>query len=280
MAGDRRERPSVRPSHESGSGWSAMAKLPFLAGVEPDSLGELAPSARWQTVAAGELVLDFGDTSTEVFIVADGVVRVVVRTELGQEVILGELGSGEIFGEMAAIDGAPRSASVTALHPTRLCRIPASQFMQLVLRFPEIGLRLLRVLTARLRMQDERMTELALLPARLRLAAELLRLSRPRSNGTARVISPPLPHHVLASRIGARRETVTLALADLARANLVQVSPQAIVLPRPDALRQAIDTQMRSGLKALRQPVEEGAGDRQRTSSAMPQEGIVNLRNL
>lgn len=224
-----------------------LARLAFLRGADPAALSAAAPLARWLAVGPGGLVLDFGDATDDVFLVAEGAVRVVVRTPLGQEVILGDLGPGEVFGEMAAVDGEPRSASVTALHPTRLCRLPAAAFLEVALRSPEVGLRVMRVLVARLRLQDERLFEQVVLPVRHRLASELLRLSRPREGrGEAgRVVSPPPPQHVLAARIGARRETISLMLAELAREGLLEVSARAIALPRPEALRAAIDAQLR-----------------------------------
>ena len=225
-----------------------LARLAFLQDADPAALSAAAPLARWLAVGPGELVLDFGDTTDDVFFVAEGAVRVVVRTPLGLEVILGDLGPGDVFGEMAAIDGAPRSANVTALHASRLCRLPAAAFLGVALRSPAVALRVMRVLTARLRLLDQRLFEQVALPVRHRLASELLRLSRPREGRGAaggRVVSPPPAQHVLAARIGARRETVSLALAELAREGLVEVSARAIALPRPDALRAAIDAQLR-----------------------------------
>lgn len=230
-----------------------VARLAFLQGADPAALAAAAPLARWVAVGPGALVLDFGDTTDDVFFVAEGAVRVVVRTPLGQEVILGDLGPGDVFGEMAAIDGAPRSANVTALHAARLCRLPAAAFLEVALRSPAVGLRVMRVLTARLRLQDQRLFELTVLPARHRLASELLRLSRPREGrggAAGRVVSPPPPQHVLAARIGARRETISLMLAELAREGLIEVSPRAIALPRPEALRAAISAQLRGASAA------------------------------
>ena len=229
-----------------GGRGDALGRLPFFAGADCASVAELASSTHWLSLAPGQLVIDFGDPTDDVFLVAEGTLRVVVRTPLGQEMVLGDLGAGEVFGEMAAIDSAPRSASVAALHATRICRLPAAVFMDFVLRSPPVARKLLRVLTARLREQDQRMMEIALLPVRHRLAADLLRLSRFRPNGTERVISPPISHHVMAARIGARRETVSLAMADLAREKLAEVSSRAIVLPRPDLLREKIDAQLRA----------------------------------
>jgi CRP-like cAMP-binding protein len=91
------------------------------------------------------------------------------------------------------------------------------------------------------------------LPARERLAAELLRLSRQRADGR-RVISPPPPHHLLAARIGVRRETVSLALSSLAREGLVELSPRAIALPLPEGLRAVIDARMAGRKSTLAQP--------------------------
>jgi CRP-like cAMP-binding protein len=232
----------------SAEGAGGLARLGFLQGADPEALAEAAPLARWMALGPGELVLDYGDASDDVFLVAEGAVRVMVRTPLGQELILGDLGPGEIFGEMAAIDGALRSASVTALGAARLCRLPAAAFLDLALRSRAVGLRVMQALVARLRVQDQRNFELVALPARQRLAAELLRLSRPREKGAGRVVSPPPPQHVLAARIGARRETVSLALGELGREGLLEATPRAIALPRPEALRADIDAQLEQGM--------------------------------
>jgi CRP/FNR family transcriptional regulator, cyclic AMP receptor protein len=228
-----------------------LASLSFLQGADPAALTEAARLARCISLRPGEAAIGLGDTTNDVFLVADGAVRIVVHTRLGQEVIFGDLGPGELFGEMAAIDGAPRSASVTALSPTRLWRLPATAFLDLALRSPPVGRRLLRKLVDRLRIQDERTLELATLPVRLRLAAELLRLSRPRgAKETAgggiseRVVSPPPQQHILAARIGARREAISRELTALVREGLIQVSSRAIVLPRPDVLRAIVEEQL------------------------------------
>ncbi|MBD0272353.1 MAG: Crp/Fnr family transcriptional regulator [Acetobacteraceae bacterium] len=244
MGGDRGREHGTQQAERLDGG---LARLAFLRDADPAALAAAAPAARWLAVGPGELVLDFGDTTDDVFFVAEGAVRVVVRTPLGQEVILGDLGPGDVFGEMAAIDGAPRSANVAALHASRLCRLPAPAFLEIALRSPAVGLRVMRVLTTRLRLQDERLFEQVVLPVRYRIASELLRLSHPRDGrgGAERVVSPPPPQHVLAARVGTRRETVSLMLTELSREGLVEATPRAIVLPRPEALRAAISAQLR-----------------------------------
>jgi CRP-like cAMP-binding protein len=218
----------------------ALRRLPFLSGIPEEALERLAALARWRTLDPGEVVLDYGDASDEVFFVAEGTMRVVIRSAAGDETILNDMVAGDIFGELAAIDGIRRSANVTALVRSRLCVVPGSAFIQMVLGHPAAGLRLMRMLAARLRMKDERMLEAKALPVRQRLIAELLRLSRDRGNGERR-LSPPPPQHVLAARIGLRRETVSRELAKLARAGLLTTSRGAIILHRPEELRAEIE---------------------------------------
>ncbi len=222
----------------------SLRQLPFFAGVPEEALARLAPRARWQAYAPGEVVVDSGDPTDEVFFVAEGAVRVVVRTALGYEAILNDLGAGSFFGELAAIDGTARSANVTALQRTRVCTVPGPAFIDVVLASPAAGLRLMRLLAERLRAKDERLLEIMALPVRQRLMAELLRLSRDRGGGE-RVLSPPPQQDVLARRIGTRRETVSREMAEMARADLLTVGRRAIVLRRPEALQAEIEGRLR-----------------------------------
>ena len=223
---------------------SSLRRLPFFAGIPEEALAALAAKSRWQVYAPGEVVVDSGDPTDEVFFVAEGAVRVVVRTALGYEAILNDLGAGSFFGELAAIDGTARSANVTALQRTRLCVVAGPAFMELVLASPVAGQRLMRLLAGRLRAKDERLIEFMALPVRQRLMAELLRMSRDRGGGE-RVLSPPPPQDVLARRIGTRRETVSREMAEMARADLLTVRRSAIVLHRPEALQAEIEGRLR-----------------------------------
>lgn len=233
------------PAPPSGiASLASLRQLPFFAGVPDGTLAPLAARSRWQVCVPGEVVVDSGDPTDEVFFVAEGTVRVMVRTALGYEAILNDLGPGSFFGEMSAIDGIPRSANVTALQRTRVCAVPGPVFMDAVLASPVAARRLLRLLASRVRSKDERLLESMALPVRQRLMAELLRLSRDRGGGE-RALSPPPQQHVLAARIGTRRETVSREMAEMARAGLLTVGRRAIVLHRPDALQAEIESRLR-----------------------------------
>jgi CRP-like cAMP-binding protein len=119
--------------------------------------------------------------------------------------------------------------------------------MDLVLSSPKVGHRLLSLLSIRLRHKDERLIEFSVLTVRQRLIAELLRLSRDRG-GQERVISPPPPQHVLASRVGTRRETVSREMAEMSRSGSITVGRTAIVLLRPAAMRAEIEAQLQGSV--------------------------------
>jgi len=227
----------------ASAGASALADpfrgWPLLRGLAPAAKARFAPRMRWSEVAPGQALVDFDDSTTDVFFVATGRVRIVIRGPGGQELILEDIAAGGFFGEMAAIDGAPRSAAVTALNRSLIGRLPGQDFMRLAGEAPELAQRLMRILVQRLRLMNERMLDLTTLDIRHRLYAELLRLALPAPGGT-RTISPPPVQHILASRIGARREPVSREIARLARADLVRRTRGALILCRPDVLEQRL----------------------------------------
>jgi CRP-like cAMP-binding protein len=215
----------------------ALATSPLLRGLEPPVLAALLPACHLREVAAGSLVLAHDDASADVYLVLSGGVRVTVVLSGGREIIFTDHAAGEYFGELAAIDAAPRSASVTALHPSRLGVLPAPAFRTALAASPILAQRLLADMAARIRGLSRRFVEVALGSVRHRLAAELARAARPRAGHPAeRIVSPPPRHHVLAARIGVRREAVTRELAALERAGLVRQETGGIVLLRDLAL--------------------------------------------
>lgn len=181
------------------------------------------------------------DPSTDVLFVVNGSVRVIHRAADGKQVILGELGPGCMFGEMAAIDGVPRSASVTTLQTSLIGSMRAKAFLDVLEHEPEICRAVLNMLVARIRSLNHLLSEHAYLTAVERLYAELLRLSRPRAGHEGqRSISPPPTQQDLAERIGSRREVVSRAVRRLEKDGLVEKTRGALVLTDPGALNRRI----------------------------------------
>lgn len=224
-----------------------LADLPFFRGGDASVLAKIAATVRWRTVEPGQVVVDEDEPSTDIFFVCSGTVRVQLRAASGREVLLNEFGAGEFFGELSAIDGAPRAANVTAMARSRLCIIPAQTFLDYIFATPSACHGLLRTLTAKLRLQTERTLEREALPVRLRLFSELLRLSRPRAGAPGeRVVSPPPPHHELAARIGARREVVSRELSDMTREGWLARDRRVIRILRVAEMQHAVASELRA----------------------------------
>src|SRR5680860_153529 len=190
-----------------------LEQIPLYKGILPELDTRYAPRCSWKEYGENELVIDIDDESDEVRFILTGSVRVIARIAVGKDVILGELGAGEFFGEIAAIDGAPRSANVTTLSKSRICAMPAGIFLEILKQSPEIALTIMRLLSQRIRSLNNRLAEHSYLQAKHRLYSELLRLSKPRAaNKEHRIVSPPPTQSQLAERIGSRREVVSREL--------------------------------------------------------------------
>ncbi|MEE4236483.1 MAG: Crp/Fnr family transcriptional regulator [Anderseniella sp.] len=214
-----------------------LRDIPLFSGLADGDARRLAVHCVWRSVAENELIIDYEDDTAEVLFVVEGRVRVLLRTAAGREVILDDMTTGQYFGEMAAIDGQPRSANVTALEKTRICAMPDAIFREACTSIPAVGLSVLKMLAGRVRTLNQRLSEYAFLTAKQRLCAELLRLSRPRmGKDSQRIVSPPPLQRELADRISTQREVVTRELAALARKGIVEKTRGGLVIAEPDKL--------------------------------------------
>ena len=227
-----------------------LSRVTLLQGAEID-LAPFEARTRCRSFNPNETLVDFDDPSTDVYFLTSGDVRVLIRTRSGKEVILGEMRAGSVFGELAAIDGIARSANVTGLTRGEVCTMSAAVFRELIFASPTIADRLLRLLTRRVRDLDARIMEHTVLDLRHRLYAELIRLSIPRGGHEGeRVVTPPPYHHVLAARIGCRREQVTREFTTMAGEGLIERTRGALVLTKPEVLQSRVAAALREDERA------------------------------
>ncbi len=225
-----------------------LARLPFFKDVADLDFERYDRLCVWRRFDDGELVVDYEDESSDVYFIVSGEVRVLIRTAAGKEIILGESRAGQFFGEMTAIDGATRSANVTALTRSELCIMPAHVFRELIFASRTACDRILRLLTGRIRELNARLAEHSIFDLKHRLYSELLRMAHPRpGRPTERAVTPPPFHHVLAARIGCRREQVTRELSALAQEGVVEKTRGALVLVKPTVLETRLAEAMREG---------------------------------
>lgn len=169
----------------------------------------------------GRTIVGVGARATDVFFIVQGSVQVLLYSRDGREVSVRLLEAGDLFGDLAALDGLPRSASVIALNEVRLKVISRDDFVALVEGSPKAGIWMARRLTLEVRRMTERVFELSALNVRARLHCELLRLAR--GSGPAPAVVKPAPTHAeLANRIGSHREAVTREMRALAEMNIIR----------------------------------------------------------
>jgi CRP-like cAMP-binding protein len=223
------------------SAMSDIRDIPLFADLDDGQLQDLATRAHWSSYEANEMLIDYGEETSEVRFVLSGKVRILLRTPTGKEVILDELGPGQYFGEMAAIEQSIRSANVTALEHCEMCVLPASAFLELIKTNCDLALKVMCTLSARVRDLNHRLGEHTFLTTRQRLCAELLRRSKRRlQNPAERIVSPPPLQKDLADRIGTQREVVTRELSALKRKKLVDSTRGGLVLLDPDGINAII----------------------------------------
>jgi CRP-like cAMP-binding protein len=182
-----------------------------------------------------------------VFFVISGSVRVMIQSA-GREVLLRQIEAGEFFGELAAIDGQPRSSGIVATTDVTIARMPASVFRAAIHAHADVCDKLLRILAGQIRILANRVNEFSTLDVRYRIYAELLRLSRPdAANPGHAIISPPPVHAEIAARVSTRRETVARELKALERAGLIERRRGAIALGDTHRLRRLIEEAINEG---------------------------------
>jgi CRP/FNR family cyclic AMP-dependent transcriptional regulator len=214
-----------------------LTGIRLFKGLEID-LAPFEARANWRRFDPEEVLVDFDEPSTDVYFLLSGEVRILMRTASGKEVILHEMRAGDLFGELAALDGVPRSANVTALTRGEACVMPASVFKEMLFSHQSVSERLFCLMASRIRELNARFMEQTVLDLRHRLYSELLRLSSPRQDKSGeRVITPPPFHHIVAARIGCRREQITREFTMLTQEGLIERTRGALILRQPDVLK-------------------------------------------
>ena len=198
---------------------------------------QLAARAQRRRYAVGEVIFRVGSPGDIMMAVVTGTVRIVATSPQGKEIVLGDLKAGEVFGEIALLDGGERSADAVALTKCELLALERRDLMAALQRNPEACLRLLEVVCRRLRETDERITEIAFFELPVRLAKVLLRTAV-QPGATARTASPKvaLSQRELGNMIGGTRESVNRCLRDWQRRGIIRLAKGWIILEDPPAL--------------------------------------------
>ena len=208
-----------------------LRQVALFTSLRDEELFSVARRSRIQRYTERQEILSAGDNGTDVFFILSGRVEVRNYSKNGREFVYSTIGAGESFGEFAAIDGRPRSASIVALEDSLVCRMGSSEFLSVLSSNFDVALRLMRLLTAKLRGLTDRQLELVASNSRDRILSELARLADTGiKRGASITIQPAPTHYEIAARVGSQREAVTKELNRLEALGYVRVSRKHIVI--------------------------------------------------
>jgi len=206
---------------------AALKNVSLFEGLEESTLRAIASHAVTRTFPKNAILISEGDHSDALYVILSGRVKIYYSDEDGKEIVLSTLGPDGYFGELALIDGEPRSASVMTLESTRMLIIARRDFMQYLSSEPVIALNLLKVVVRKLRRETEQVKNLALMDVYGRTAKLLLERAEEQEG---RWVVERLTHREIADRIGASREMIGRIFKELKRGGYITVEPDRIVI--------------------------------------------------
>ena len=221
---------------------NSLAGVDLLSELSSDSLDEVEKRVRFRRYNAKELIFDLESGGTEVYFIVEGKVQVVNYSPSGREVSFAQVSAGGYIGELSAIDGRPRSATIVAVEDTTLASISADAFRVLLLDYPHVALDVLQRLSAMVRAGDERIMDLTTLSAINRVHSEILRMSAANEDENNTALITPIPTHSdIAARASTTRETVSRVMSHLARVFILERADKALKILDVERLSSLIE---------------------------------------
>ncbi|WNG32717.1 Crp/Fnr family transcriptional regulator [Archangium violaceum] len=220
-----------------------LAQIPMFEDLASEDLETLSGLLQQRRYNKGEVIFHQGDVGTALFIVRKGEVAIRLSSSEGKEVILGLLGRGESFGELALLDGEPRSTDAVAREETHLLSLHQEDFRRFLSERPQVAMGLLAVLSRMVRRVTQIVHDSAFLDARARLARVLLDLAerqgQPAPDGG--VVLPKLTQVELANLCGLTRESANKWLRNYTRQGVISYENGQITILDIERLRRDVD---------------------------------------
>ncbi len=211
---------------------SLLSKTSIFQQLDQRALEALAERAVDRSYRKGQAIFHEGDPGDAMFVLSEGLVKILVTSEDGDEMVLATLKAPDLFGEITLIDGGVRSATVEALEPTRVLAITRDTFLQVLRDNPGVTDPLLRSLGAYIRRLTERASDLVFLGLNERIAKLLLQFAEESGSEdpSGIVLDLALTQSDLARMVGSSRQSMNQVLRAFERRGYIQVQGKQILL--------------------------------------------------
>jgi CRP-like cAMP-binding protein len=217
---------------------SRLALIPLFAGLSPDQLAPLSSATRAVSLKEGELLCKQGEPGDTMYLIDEGRLKVYIQGTDNKEVVLDILGPDDVIGELALLDGQPRSAYAQALSDCELLALDRAPFLQHLRQYPATAIHLLTYLSMRLRQTVLQAESLAVNDSVGRLAHVILFLAERDGEIEPGVVTSALRKKDLAAAIGCSEEWVTRMLQEWSRDGIIGMTgPRRLILHDVAALK-------------------------------------------
>jgi CRP/FNR family cyclic AMP-dependent transcriptional regulator len=221
---------------------SILEDVALFGGLTSEERAALAARLRRRRFRKGWTIFLHGDHGRDLFIVESGSVKICMTTADGKEITLAILGPGEFFGELALLDGEPRSSDAITMEDSEFLLLERAEFLQFINEHPSVALRVMEVLSRRLRADNQLVQDAAFFDVAARLARVILRLAESvgQKDDGGTTIARRLTQNDLAGMVGTTRESINKWLAQYERLGLVERRAGLIRVLNAEALRKRI----------------------------------------
>lgn len=209
-----------------------LAQAPLFAELSRSELGEISEISFVKEVQANEIIFFENDSGEAIYLISTGMVKISKISDEGREKTLTILESGDFFGEMALLDGGVRSATAQALRDTRLLLIYREDFLELLHNYPEIGSKIIAVLSQRLRETNRQLENAHFKTVTERVKNFLMKLAREKGKSVKEgtLIEQKLTHQELGNLVGTSRESVTRTLNKLQEQGWLKIEEENLII--------------------------------------------------
>ncbi|MBI5480344.1 MAG: Crp/Fnr family transcriptional regulator [Deltaproteobacteria bacterium] len=216
-----------------------LKKIPLFQDLGPEAMSRLAETVQIAEIRRRQVIYLPGDPGRTVYFVNGGRVKISKVTRDGKELTLAYRGPGELFGEIALVEGGPREEMAEAMENALLTEMERGDFERLIQTQPLLGLRLARLLTQRRRDIENKIENLVFKDVNSKLAELLIRLANDFGVDDARgtLVALKITHQEMANLIGSTRETVSLTLSQFTRTGLIRTDGRKVIVADREGLK-------------------------------------------
>jgi CRP/FNR family transcriptional regulator len=222
----------------AGRAQSPLANVPLFGGLSSEGLARIAEQSWSRRYPEGQVLTSEGDPGDSLLVIESGQVRISRYTPAGQEIVLAMVEAPDAIGELALIDGASRSATITAQSAVQIRVVPRAAFLQFLESDPQAMMAVMRTVAGMVRATNERLSDILSLDVPGRVAKWLLVRAADRGTRNERGITVPfeLSQGELATELGTTRVSINKALKTFESLNALQLHGDSILLTNTDLL--------------------------------------------